>query len=144
MSTPLKTDHYVRTADGTLGWVRYVHEALDQADLYLYDDHGKMLDRVTLPVAELTRTTAPWEKKPAIEGRPETNLLCICCGKKMPWRIEHTYGTVAGRPAIVRRTFRQWTGYPRHAPLFCTLRCALAFARAAYAAGYRITKGGAK
>ena len=82
--------------------------------------------------------------KPPIEGFPAVRLRCPHCAGPVPYFTDNT--RAANRGPIIRRVFHNWRGYPIYAAgqqtgeRFCTLRCAYAFANAAYAAGYRIVR----
>jgi len=143
--TTLKTDHWVRTADGAIGRVRYVHEVFQTADIAL---NGSFNDQVSLPLAELRRIPDPAENRPPIEGLPVDGERprCAFCNRRLAPDVRKHYADVATTarnplaPRVARRTFEGWTGYPRRAPLFHSLGCAENFAIAAHKAGYRVRR----
>ena len=88
-------------------------------------------------------------KRPPITGLPADRPRCGHCNKLLtPWvketREEYRPEEGGIRSRIVARAFDGWwRGYPRRQdppPLFCTLKCAQAFAVAAHKAGYRIVR----
>jgi hypothetical protein len=84
-------------------------------------------------------SSAPASRRlPKIEALPPVRPKCMRCGTPLKfWTNE----TREGRPSrVVRRVFTNWRGYPVVDPVFCTLRCALAFAVAAVNAGYTIRR----
>lgn len=137
MPRPIKTDHWVRTADGARGRVAYVHEAHALADVQIDNDSARS---ITLPLGELKRIADPHRKLPPIDGLPDTRPRCQYCDK--PFRPiashEHRPGLIVWtEPSVVRRTFIRWDSYDG---LFHSLNCARRFAVAAHLAGYRIKR----
>lgn len=135
----IATDHWVRTADGAIGRVRYVYEN-GTADVGI---DGEADDRATvnLPLAELRRIVDPYRQLPPIDGLPAERPRCAFCDRKL--RPITTHERRKGlidwtRPAVVRRQFIRWDSYDG---LFCRLVCARQFACAAHRAGYRIVRG---
>jgi hypothetical protein len=85
--------------------------------------------------------------RPPIEGLPAERPRCAHCDKLLrPWvtetreNVRPPEGGIRSR--VVSRKFDGlWRGYPHSRnPIFCTLRCTLAFAVAAHKAGYRIVR----
>ena len=138
MAREIKTDHYVRTADGTVYRVRYVHERDQVADLA---EVGEITTALTLPLAELRRVPDPRNKRPAIEGIPDERPTCAFCGKPIAPIVGNHYDNHPQlfKRIIVRRTFEGWRTI---ASAFHSNGCAVKFAAAAHRAGYRIVKGG--
>lgn len=132
---PIKADHWVKTADGTIGRVRYVHEFRREADVALDND---LNNTVTLPFAELRRVTDPRLKRVPVDGIPDPRVRCQFCDKPL------AYWTTDTRPspwkAPTSRVFSQWRGYPTGDPIFCTMDHALKFAIASFKAGMRIVR----
>ena len=141
----IRTDHWVKTADGAIGRVRYVHEALGTADVALNGDWDQ---QVNLPLAELRRIADPSEQLPPIEGMPPASERprCAYCQQLLKPDVRKHYAdpTRTVRNPLARRytkrTFERWAGYPIGAPLFHSLGCAERFAVAAHKAGYRIVR----
>lgn len=146
----LKIDHHVLSADGTRYVVRYVATRTydgvteEQADLVPVDEDatfvGGFSNRITLPTAELRRVAAM--QLPPIEGMPAERPRCPMCDKRLQPRTDYTYDGMQRRK-VIKRTFDRWRGYPitrESSEKFCTQVCAYKFARAAYAAGYRIVR----
>ena len=147
MPREIKTDHWVKTADGAIGRVRYVHEASGTADIAI---NGSWDEQVNLPVEELRRIPDPAENKPPIEGMPpaEERPRCAFCQQLLKPNVRKHYADVSKTarnpmaPRYTRRTFEGWEGYPRRAPIFHSMACAEYFATAAHKAGYRIVRKG--
>lgn len=79
-------------------------------------------------------------KRVPIEGVPKDRPTCVWCGRKaLMWTDDTRSGPAGTYGPITRRVFTRWR--PFYGGLFDRLKCAGAFARAAYAAGYR-RKGG--
>lgn len=146
MPATLKTGDVVKTADGTICEVRYVHPArpdLDpplppSADLRVLET-GEGLD---LPLAELRRIADPRNRKPPITGMPpvEERPRCQRCDRLLAPVVDTVYAGAKSsplEPRIKARRFLRWSSYRG---LFCTLTCALAFAELAHRAGYRIQR----
>lgn len=142
----LKTEHCVVSADGTRYIVRYVHKPgtpEEEAELRPLNDDGSWEsgERYQLPTSELKRI--PVTKLPPITGMPEVRPRCPMCDKLLlPW-TESTHGKHYSQ--VVSRTFKRWRGYwadsrTSQSALFCSMNCALYFARASYGAGYRIQR----
>lgn len=73
------------------------------------------------------------------EGLPKERPLCENCQRPLTyWSNDTRERSDNGRTRVVRRVFERWRGYPHHAPIFCTLRCALNFAVVLFDAGYRV------
>jgi hypothetical protein len=84
-------------------------------------------------------------KRPPVEGLPTPRPTCVWCHKPLKFWTDDTHqrgsdlSASQGNP-VVRRQFRRWDGYGRRrddVPRFDRLQCALEFAVAAEAAGYR-------
>lgn len=144
----IKTDHWVKTADGAIGRVRYVHQALGTADVAI---DGSYDNQESVPLDQLRRIADPAEKLPPIENMPPAaeRPRCAYCGKPLRPNVRKHYADMATRrnplaPDCLKRTFEGWEGYPRYrkdtGPLFDTLSCAERFAIAAHKAGYRIVR----
>lgn len=140
----LKVDHHVVSADGSRYRVRYVWEenGVEMADLVELAEGG---DYTKLPTAELRRTVAT--KLPPITGLPEERPRCVMCDRKLQPSTDYEYAKREGGSSIysqvLKRTFRHWRGYWANRTgdeKFCTTRCAMDFARAAFKAGYRIVR----
>ena len=112
----LRVDHVVKTADGLVCRVSYIH----QVGLVELDplDGGATL---TLPREEIRH---------AVDRRP----LCAWCARKLRPTVNEEREGTAVRGRIVRRTFVRWNAYEG---VFCTASCAIAFAGASYRGGYR-------
>ena len=142
----LKTDHWVKTADGSIGRVRYVHERDQTADVAVDNDWDQT---ITLPLTELRRIADPAERRPPIEGMPAPGDRpgCGFCGRLLKPRVRNVYHDVqvtaknSMAPRVKARIFEGWETRSR---VFCTHGCAGRFAIAAWEAGYRIVKGGVK
>lgn len=151
----LKVDHWVVTADGARGRVSYVGKQYDaEHGGYSKDDYATIWvensaeDQLTLPVGELKRIADPNRKRPPIDGMPEVRPLCPFCHKKLYPMVDEFKGdknrfdaTAEWKKPITRRVFTGWRGYTTGTDdKFCSLKCAYAFARAAFKAGYRMVK----
>ena len=138
MKRALKTDDYVRTADKSMGRIRYIWK--QEAEVAIDDDTD---NTVTLPLSELRRIPNPWNKLPPIEGIPDERPHCDYCKRELRPRTDREYDRSSSHWRVTRRTFSGWScyGIPESGQ-FCTKACAIRFAWAAYRAGYRITKRG--
>jgi len=125
----LRVDHVVKTADGLVCRVSYIH----QVGLVELDplDGGATL---TLPREELRRVPDPRNQRPPIDGMPDPRPLCAWCARKLRPTVNEEREGTAVRGRIVRRTFVRWNAYEG---VFCTASCAIAFAGASYRGGYR-------
>lgn len=141
----IRERQFVRTPDGTIGKVHVIEQANNEtephAELYVLDTQ----DYLRLPVRELKATKNPNAgKRVAVENMPEERPRCQRCDTPLKFWTDDTSERVGewGTRRITRRVFTGWRGYPqwRGPKLFCTLQCALLFAKLAYEAGYRITK----
>lgn len=142
MAAELKVDHFVRTADGTIGRIRYIGRRYDTdkkdhvGDLYADVAPAEGGESVELPLSELRRVPDPNSKRPPIEGIPEGERpRCPYCDK--PLRLQARDEREKTQPyRIVKRTF--WR-YGKDG-VFCTDACGIRFAHAALKAGYRIVR----
>ncbi len=146
MAGEIKHDAIVRSADGGLYLVRYVHQARQEADLSPFDpalcSADLSAEQVSLPLAELRRVVDPRNRLPPIQGLPAERPRCQHCDRPLRPVVDRTHHPLVGGGSSFRvktRTFRRWTSYRG---LFCTLGCALNFAEAAHRAGYRIVRKG--
>lgn len=133
----IKTDHWVRTADGATGRVRYVHRSRDGSD----DTVDIAIDNdweqtVTLPRAEVRRIPNPANKRPPIDGMPAERARCAWCERALRPQVINHYDDhpKAWKRLIIRRTFAGWRAYEG---VFHSTGCAIAFAGASYRGGYR-------
>jgi hypothetical protein len=85
----------------------------------------------------------PVEGLPPVEARPK----CLGCRKRLEPQIRNHWSKLDGHdfPKVERRTFEGYKGYGRldqiDGGMFCTMRCAYRFARAAVRAGFRLKAG---
>lgn len=130
MPRPITVDSYAKSADGTLYRVVYVGGL--QAQLAAVDGG----EYIYLPLEELRRVSNPKDKRPRVEGVPEERPRCEWCARRLrPSVVNHYTGeTESWKRTIVRRTFSGWQSY---VGAFDTKDCAVAFAGAAFRAGYR-------
>jgi hypothetical protein len=140
MTRAIKLDDVVKTADGAMGDVRDIGRGV--AVVWIDGEESRA---VTLPVDELRRVPDPRNRRPPIENLPDTRPRCAFCDKPLSPVVddERRWNGPRWSPRLVRRIFVRWSCYGRiddGRGAFCTLSCALHFARAAFAAGYRITK----
>jgi hypothetical protein len=141
MTRPIKLDDVVKTADGSMGDVHDIGRGM--ATVWIDGEESRA---VTLPVDELRRVPDPRNRRPPIENLPVERPRCAFCNKPLSPAVNDErrgWGGPRWSPRITRRTFVRWNCYGRTDDgrgAFCTLSCALHFARAAFAAGYRITR----
>lgn len=127
---PIVAGCYVESAEGTRYRVSYYDMISLVATLYP-DDGGATVE---LPIAELKRVADPRKQLPPIEGLPKDRPICPWCDRPLKPQTEH-FHAAGMRRRVIRRQFIRWNA--KH-QLFCTYRCAVNFATAAHAAGYRI------
>jgi hypothetical protein len=151
MAKKLAVDHWVKTADGAIGRVRYVGPQYSNGkftdELYAEIAIDNNLDEtIHLPVAELSRIANPNKKLVPIEGMPDKRPNCVFCDKPLRPLVKNTYDNHEARHygKVTKRDFEGWQGYSiergNQWDKFCTHGCALAFAAAAFKAGYRIVR----
>jgi hypothetical protein len=128
----IRTDHHVRTADGVVYRVRYVHEARGEAELVALDDAGG--SSIMLPLAELRRVAK--HRVPRVEGVPAERPRCAWCARPLKPSVDNHYSDEPQiwKRRIVRRTFAGWRAYEG---VFDVQGCAIRFAGASYRAGFR-------
>jgi hypothetical protein len=146
MARELKTGDVVKTADGTICEVRYVHgdrPDLDPplppaADLRVLETG----DGFTLPLGELRRIVDPRNRKPPITGMPpaDERPRCQRCDRLLAPVVDCVFAGAKASPLAPRITARRFLRWSSYRGLFCTLSCALSFAELAHAAGYRIQR----
>jgi hypothetical protein len=132
---PLKTGDYVEAPGRRVGVVLRVQDHLiPPLAIVTMDDTEKDLN---FPVSELRRLHI---KRPPIEDMPSDRPACDHCRRPLAPEIA-TERDAKFRP--IRRVFNGWRCWGRKPERgrFCSPGCAVRFAHAAFAAGYRITKG---
>jgi hypothetical protein len=132
VTAPIRTDHHVRTADGVVYRVRYVHEGRGEAELVPLDQTSN--GSITLPLAELRRVAKT--RVPRVEGVPAVRPRCAWCDRPLKPSVDNHYSDEPQiwKRRIVRRTFAGWRAYEG---VFCVQACAIRFAGASYRGGYR-------
>lgn len=144
MPKPIAADHVVRTADGTICRVVSLYRQPLEGGGYgeqLAELRNLETDEpLELPVAELRRVADPRNRRPPIEGLPETRPRCQRCDRMFAPITTDTYAGPKASPLSPRITARRFVRWSSYRGLFCTLSCALVFAELAHVAGYRIQR----
>jgi hypothetical protein len=140
----IKYGDVVRSAEGTMYSVRYLHHppggAEREAELAPLDEHGDLsMDleaKIMLPVRELRRVPDPRKARPPIEGLPAKRPRCAWCDRPLRIVCDNIFDK-ANRPGGRRLSGRVFRFFVSYEEVFCTTRCAIAFAGASYRGGYR-------